>query len=104
MSTFRAVLLAMVAGFVAGWAAHRSDSGAYIESRERYWADQHAAELRACKQELAEAEAVRTAPAPAPAVLPVHMPALPQGWPQTWPVPPVIDALPASWTPEWEIR
>lgn len=100
MSTF----LAMVAGFVAGWAAHRSDSRTYIESRERYWADQHAAELRACKQELTEAEAVRTAAALAPAVLHVHMPALPPGWPQAWPVPPVIDALPASWTPEWEIR
>jgi hypothetical protein len=59
--------------------------------------------LRACRQELAEAEAVRTA-APTPAVLPAHMPALPPGWPQTWPQPPVIDALPASWTPEWEIR
>ena len=101
---FLAMLLAMVAGFVAGWAAHRSYSRAYIEFRERYWADQLAAELRACKQELAHTETAQSPAAPAPAVLHVHLPALPPGWPQTWPQPPVIDALPASWTPEWEIR
>ena len=102
MSTFLAMLLAMVAGFVAGWAAHRSDSRAYIASRERYWTDQHAAELRACKQKLAhpEAEAARISAAPAPAVIHVHLPALAQGWPP----PPVINALPASETLGKEIK
>ena len=103
MSTFLAMLLAMVAGFVAGWAAHRSDSRAYIESRERYWADQLAAELRACQQELAHAEAAQSPTAPAPEVIHVHLSALPGGWPLTWPQPSVIDALPASQTPGREI-
>jgi len=100
-----AALLALVAGFIAGWAAHRSQERAYAEARERFKADQLTTELWACKQELelaeAEADAVRTAPAPA--AVHVHLPTLPGGWPVTWPQPPVIDALPASQTPGREI-
>lgn len=42
MSTMLAALLALIVGFVAGWAAHRSDSRAYIESRARHLARQMA--------------------------------------------------------------
>jgi hypothetical protein len=97
VSTLLAVLLAVVAGFIAGWAAHRSDSNAYIASRERYWSDQLAAELRACQQELAEVEAEATralAITAQPAAVHFHLPVMPQGgWPQGWPA---IPALPVS--------
>jgi ParB-like chromosome segregation protein Spo0J len=101
VSTFLVVLLAAVAGFVAGWAAHRSEKRILAEARERYKAAQLAAELWACKQELAlaeaDAEAARTAAATsAPAAVHLHLPALPGGWPSGWPPMPVIDTLPAS--------
>jgi hypothetical protein len=105
VSTFLAALLALVAGFVAGWAAHRSEKRVYAEARERCKADQLAAELWACQQELAlaQADAVRTATAPTTGVVHVHLSALPGAWPLTWPQPPVIDTLPASQNPGREI-
>jgi hypothetical protein len=98
LSTFIVALLAVVGGFITGWAAHRSEKRIWAEARERFKADQLAAELWACKQELASAEAdVEAARStPVPAAVHLHLPALPQGWPQMWPPLPVIDALPAS--------
>jgi hypothetical protein len=96
VSTMLVALLTLVAGFIAGWAAHRSEKRIYAEARERFKADQLAAELSACKQELAEVEAAQTAAIPAQSTVHLHLPALPQGWPSGWPPMPVIDTLPAS--------
>jgi hypothetical protein len=79
------LLVVAVGGFCVGWAGRGDTNRARQDSADRYHAGQLAAELDACRQELARVSAVQPpTPGAAPAVVHVHlaMPALYQGWAQ----------------------